>query len=175
MNKELDSRFEQILGKAPSETEKLYLYRIKDALKLSDDDGIWMIFFGLSYVLSFYEKIPNNIEKERKLMDEAMTFKTSSMSKLVEKYVVTTATDQTKRIVEEVVKNDLNEFRKEITKLVMAAKLTEKNNKKFKVSHYLITTFITISSGVAFAIGGLWLGISQPDLLAHLINFVGGI
>lgn len=53
----IESAFERLTGELPDDTQRLRLYRIKDALKLSEDDPIWLVFMAT--------------EQHRKLLDEA--------------------------------------------------------------------------------------------------------
>lgn len=60
---DLDTRFARMLGRAPTDAEKLRLHRVKDALGLPPTDSMWLILIALDYYLSLYEKIPARIEK----------------------------------------------------------------------------------------------------------------
>lgn len=55
--------FEDLLGRAPSDKEKIRLLRIQKTLDIPDNDSIWMIFLALQYHLTLYEQIPRVIWK----------------------------------------------------------------------------------------------------------------
>lgn len=51
-------RFEKLLGVAPDEATKVQLYRLRDELKLADDDPVWLIFFGLEHNRALLAEAP---------------------------------------------------------------------------------------------------------------------
>lgn len=54
--------FGRIVGRAASSHEVAQLYRIRDALKLPDDDPFWMVLYALEYYKVLYEEIPGKID-----------------------------------------------------------------------------------------------------------------
>lgn len=58
---DLETSFHKLLGRAPTETEKNRLYRVKDALNLEADDSLWMVLMALDYYVALYEKIPKEL------------------------------------------------------------------------------------------------------------------
>jgi hypothetical protein len=59
---EATKAFEILYGRAPSDAERVRLLRIKDAIGLRDDDGVWAIFIALGHFQALYEDIPRRIE-----------------------------------------------------------------------------------------------------------------
>jgi hypothetical protein len=58
---DLNSTFEQLLGRVPSDEEKQILYRIKTALRLRDQDSIWAILMALGNFQFLYREHPKVI------------------------------------------------------------------------------------------------------------------
>lgn len=58
--------FEDLLGRAPTDQEKIRLWRIQKTLGIADDDSLWMILLALQYHVSLYEQVPGMIERSAK-------------------------------------------------------------------------------------------------------------
>ena len=56
--RELDESFALLLGRQPTDAERQVLYRVRDALKLENNDALWQILMALQYHQSQYEKFP---------------------------------------------------------------------------------------------------------------------
>ena len=54
----LDNSFEKLLGRQPTDAEKIALYRVKNALDLEDDDVLWLLLMALQHYQTLYEKMP---------------------------------------------------------------------------------------------------------------------
>ncbi|MBF0268777.1 MAG: hypothetical protein HQL44_09300 [Alphaproteobacteria bacterium] len=66
MSSKAEKAFEIRYQRAATDAERLRLVRIKDALGLSDDDPIWLIFIALGHYQALYEAIPARIEEAAK-------------------------------------------------------------------------------------------------------------
>ena len=55
---DLDNSFTRLLGRQPTDAERQALYRVRDALKLENNDALWLILMALQYHQSQYEKFP---------------------------------------------------------------------------------------------------------------------
>lgn len=62
--------FQKIVGRAATAQEVAQMYRIKDALQLSDNDPFWLVLFALEYYRSLYERIPERIEAAVRAAEE---------------------------------------------------------------------------------------------------------
>ena len=62
----LDNSFEKLLGRQPTDAEKIALYRVKNALDLEDDDALWLLLMALQHFQTLYEKIPASIVEATK-------------------------------------------------------------------------------------------------------------
>jgi len=58
--------FEDLLGRLPTEKEKVRLLRLQKILDIPDGDTLWMILLALQYHLSLYEEIPHKIAEAAK-------------------------------------------------------------------------------------------------------------
>jgi hypothetical protein len=58
---DLNSTFELLLGRVPSDEEKQILYRIKTALRLRDTDSMWAILMALGNFQFLYRQHPKEI------------------------------------------------------------------------------------------------------------------
>jgi len=56
-----DEAFRILYGRAATDTEKLRLMSVKDAVGLPDDDAIWAVFLALQHHQALYEDIPAKI------------------------------------------------------------------------------------------------------------------
>lgn len=66
MSKKAEKLFEIQYQRAATDAERLRLVRIKDALGLSDDDPVWLLFIALGHYQALYEAIPARIEEAAK-------------------------------------------------------------------------------------------------------------
>ena len=62
----LDNSFEKLLGRQPTDAEKIALYRVKNALDLEDDEELWLVLMALQYHQTLYEKMPASIVEATK-------------------------------------------------------------------------------------------------------------
>jgi len=61
MNTPVEKRFAQLLGRQPSDTERLALYRVRDELAIADDDPVWTVVLALQWHLALYGEIPERV------------------------------------------------------------------------------------------------------------------
>ncbi len=59
----LSNVFERMVGRAASLSEIGALYKIKNALQISETDPFWVILIALEHYKSLYEKIPDRINE----------------------------------------------------------------------------------------------------------------
>lgn len=59
----LSNVFERMVGRAASASEIGALFKIKDALQISETDPFWVILIALEHYKSLYEKIPDRINE----------------------------------------------------------------------------------------------------------------
>lgn len=57
----LESAFEKLLGRQPSELEVTRLYRVKSALGIQDNDALWLVLIALESYDTLYRKYPELI------------------------------------------------------------------------------------------------------------------
>ena len=57
----LETAFHQLLGRTPTDQERLRLYRVKDALGLEPNDSLWLVLMALDHYTTLYEKIPQEL------------------------------------------------------------------------------------------------------------------
>ncbi len=57
----IDGAFHRLLGRTPTQEEKLRLYRVKDALGLDANDSLWLVLVALDYHRTLYEEIPKQL------------------------------------------------------------------------------------------------------------------
>ena len=68
---DLESAFEKLIGRQPSDREVQALYRVKNALGIRDNDALWVVIMALESYDSLYRRYPAMISGEvRKLVDE---------------------------------------------------------------------------------------------------------
>ena len=60
---ELKTSFEKLTGRQPTDADVQRLYQIKNALRLGNNDAVWLILMALQYHTSLYEKFPDEIAK----------------------------------------------------------------------------------------------------------------
>lgn len=58
----VETAFEKLLGRQPSAEEREQLFRVKGALRLKDDDALWMILIVLQSYDAMYRRVPARIE-----------------------------------------------------------------------------------------------------------------
>ena len=59
----LETAFEKLTGRQPTDADVQRLYRIKNALRLGDNDALWLVLLALDYHVTLYEKFPDEIAK----------------------------------------------------------------------------------------------------------------
>lgn len=70
---QLDTLFQRLLDRQPTETEKLRLYRVRDALGLSEGTSMWLLFVVLGHYETLYEAIPERIEAIGNALEAKLT------------------------------------------------------------------------------------------------------
>ena len=60
---ELQSSFEKLTGQTLTDADVQRLYRIKNALRLGDNDALWLLLMALDYPITFYEKLPAQMKR----------------------------------------------------------------------------------------------------------------
>lgn len=63
VERSIEAIYRKVLGVEPTASDVAALYRLKDALKLKNDDPIWVIFFVLQHYETLYRGIPDDIER----------------------------------------------------------------------------------------------------------------
>jgi hypothetical protein len=58
---ELETSFEKLLGRQPTDAERQELYRVRDALELKSNDALWLVLMALQHYQHQYERMPNAI------------------------------------------------------------------------------------------------------------------
>ena len=58
---DLETSFDRLLGRQPSDAEIQELYRVRDALGLRNNDSLWLVLLVLQHYKIQYEKIPPEI------------------------------------------------------------------------------------------------------------------
>ncbi|MFZ1643466.1 MAG: hypothetical protein WAV07_18960, partial [Candidatus Contendobacter sp.] len=54
----LETAFERLLGRQPSEQDRARLHHIRDTLGLGTSDALWLVLIALQYYYSLYERFP---------------------------------------------------------------------------------------------------------------------
>ena len=62
-DEELESAFQQLVGRQATDQERIRLYRVKEALNIKPNDSLWLIIIVLEHYTSLYEQIPSQIKK----------------------------------------------------------------------------------------------------------------
>ena len=62
-------RFAALLGRAPTDAEKLELVRVKEALDLDNNDALWLLIMGLDHLRGRFER---SIEGQRRAVETAI-------------------------------------------------------------------------------------------------------
>ena len=60
---ELETAFEKLIGRQPTDADVQRLYRAKDALGLGNNDALWLLLIALDYHQSLYEQIPAQMKQ----------------------------------------------------------------------------------------------------------------
>ena len=63
MAEPLETSFQKLTGRTPTEADRERLYRAKDALRLPDNDALWLLLIAFDHYQSLYEQIPSRIAK----------------------------------------------------------------------------------------------------------------
>lgn len=58
---DLDTSFQKLLGRQPSDAEVQKLYRVRDALELKNNDALWLVLMALQHYETSYERMPKRI------------------------------------------------------------------------------------------------------------------
>jgi hypothetical protein len=66
MSDDLDESFAKLLARQPTDTERQRLYQVRDALRIKDNDALWLILMALEHHRTLYETIPNAIGETAK-------------------------------------------------------------------------------------------------------------
>lgn len=61
--RDLHDNFARLIGRQPSEEDIHELYRVKDALKLENNDALWLILMALQHYRGLYSSVPFAIHK----------------------------------------------------------------------------------------------------------------
>lgn len=71
---DLESAFEKLLGRQPSEQEVQELYRVKNGLNIGDNDALWIVLMALQSYETLYRRVPFTIGAEvKKIVAEQRT------------------------------------------------------------------------------------------------------
>lgn len=54
----METAFERLVGRQPSEAERARLYAVREALGLGSSDALWLVLIALQYYHSLYEQFP---------------------------------------------------------------------------------------------------------------------
>lgn len=60
----IETSFEKLLGRQPSEAEIAKLYRVKNALGIRDNDALWLVIMALESYDNLYSRYPERIVKQ---------------------------------------------------------------------------------------------------------------
>ena len=61
-------RFAALLGRAPTDAEKLELVRVKEALDLDNNDALWLLIMGLDHLRGRFER---SVEGQRRQFEQS--------------------------------------------------------------------------------------------------------
>ncbi|MEI2804438.1 MAG: hypothetical protein V9G18_00330 [Albidovulum sp.] len=62
-------RFAVLLGRAPTDAEKLELVRVKEALDLDNNDALWLLIMGLDHLRGRFER---SVEGQRRAFEQSV-------------------------------------------------------------------------------------------------------
>ena len=131
---ELQSSFEKLTGHTLTDADVQRLYRIKNALRLGDNDALWLLLMALDYPVTFYEKLPAQMKQAS--MDILNEFRATA--------------DTIAKTSAEAAKADLARA------VATAAQQVASNVAGVKRTRWVATAAIAIGLGVAVVAGG-WL------------------
>lgn len=60
---EFDDSFTALLGRQPTDAERLQLFKIRDALGIGANDALWQVLIALQFYQTQYERFPEQIQK----------------------------------------------------------------------------------------------------------------
>ena len=63
MMTEFETAFEKLFGQTLTDEARQRLYRFKNALRLGDNDALWLLLMALEYPVTFYEKLPAQMQQ----------------------------------------------------------------------------------------------------------------
>lgn len=63
-------RFAALLGRAPTDAEKLELVRVKEVLDLDNNDALWLLIMGLDHLRARFE---HSIDGQRRAFEQAVS------------------------------------------------------------------------------------------------------
>ena len=97
---DLTDSYKELLGREPTDEEKQQLYRVQKAMRIKDNDSLFLIIMALEYYNDQYKKVPNLIHTATvKYMDEmkqcADKIANTAMEKSREKFIQTIQTAST--------------------------------------------------------------------------------
>lgn len=75
----IETAFARLLGRQPTDAERVRLYRIKDAIGLSDNDALWSIIFALEHYQALYEDLPRRIHETAAAVERASAQRTGEI------------------------------------------------------------------------------------------------
>jgi hypothetical protein len=75
---DLDESFAQLLGRQPTDKDKQDLYRVRDALKLKNNDAVWLLLMALQHYEMLYSKFPTLITEAAR--DATKTVRDTAMA-----------------------------------------------------------------------------------------------
>jgi hypothetical protein len=56
-----ESSFMTVVGQAPSDAARQRMYRLKEALRLDDNDALWSVLYALEHYQALYEEMPEQL------------------------------------------------------------------------------------------------------------------
>ncbi len=77
-------RYEKLLGRDLTNKEIERIQRIKNTIKIADNDALWDILIAIEFQRSFYENIPHEIEKKTQSIFEKLSLATEKEIHLVQ-------------------------------------------------------------------------------------------
>jgi len=104
----LEETFAEVVGRPMSDTERQRLERIRDALKVQDNDALWAIVIALEFYDSLYRRYPEELAAEtskaiagaRQAFASAATAEAARVSAVLSKEVARTSVDLARKMAE---------------------------------------------------------------------------